>query len=103
MADSSRVPPGFYPRTKGTNMSDNERTPPRGGRRPRTPARLVRSRSAVSSSRRLFIGGDPNSALSRRYHDLVVGYIADAGGQDMPSDLASWRPECRPARWWIWI
>jgi hypothetical protein len=25
----------------------------------------------------LFIAGDPNSAWSRRYHDLLMGYISD--------------------------
>jgi len=67
-------------------MNDHERAPPRGGRRPRAPSRPARSRSAVSSGRQLFIAGDPNSAWSRRFHDLVVGHIVDAGGQDLLSD-----------------
>jgi hypothetical protein len=45
-----------------------------------------RPRSAVTSGRQLFIDGDPNSAWSRRYHDLVVGHIADQGGRDMLSE-----------------
>jgi hypothetical protein len=64
----------------------HEHAPPRGGRRPRAPSRPARSRSAVSSGRQLFIDGDPNSAWSRRFHDLVVGHVADAGGQDLLSD-----------------
>jgi hypothetical protein len=39
-----------------------------------------RKRSAVSSGRKLFLDGDPNSAWSRRYHDLLVGHSSDAGG-----------------------
>jgi hypothetical protein len=45
-----------------------------------------RPRSAVTSGRQLFIDGDPNSAWSRRYHDLVVGHIADQGSRDMLSE-----------------
>jgi hypothetical protein len=30
--------------------------------------------------------GNPNSAWARRFHDLVVGHIADAGGRDMLSE-----------------
>ena len=40
-----------------------------------------RSHSAVTSGRRLLIGGDPNSAWSRRYRDLVAGHISDMGGR----------------------
>jgi hypothetical protein len=45
-----------------------------------------RPRSAVTSGRRLFVQGDPNSAWSRRYHDLVVGHINDLGGRDLLSE-----------------
>ena len=45
-----------------------------------------RSRSAVTSGRRLLIGGDPNSAWSRRYRDLVVRHAADMGGRDTLSE-----------------
>src|SRR5262249_24833839 len=45
-----------------------------------------RPRSAVTSGRKLLIGGDPNSAWSRRYHDLVTRHVADLGGRDMLSE-----------------
>ena len=51
----------------------------------RTRVRAKRPRSAVTSGRKLFVEGDPNSAWSRRYHDLVVGHISDLGGRDMLS------------------
>ena len=54
-----------------------ERRPTRGKRRPR---------SAVTSGRRLFVQGNPNSAWSRRYHDLCVGHINDLGGRDLLSE-----------------
>jgi hypothetical protein len=47
--------------------------------------RPKRIRSAVSNGRRLFVDGDGNSAWSRRYRDLIVGYISDMGGRDMLS------------------
>src|SRR5262245_6677374 len=45
-----------------------------------------RPRSAVTSGRKLLIGGDPNSAWSRRYRDLVVRHISDLGGREMLSE-----------------
>ena len=45
-----------------------------------------RPRSAVTSGRKQFVSGNPNSAWARRFHDLVVGHIADAGGRDMISE-----------------
>src|SRR5262249_11813305 len=45
-----------------------------------------RPRSAVTSGRKLLIGGDPNSAWSRRYRDLAVRHISDLGGRDMLSE-----------------
>jgi hypothetical protein len=53
--------------------------PPRKGRG-------RKMRSAVTSGRKLLIDGDPNSAWARRYADLIVGHVADAGGRDMVSD-----------------
>jgi hypothetical protein len=41
-----------------------------------------KSRSAVTSDRRLLTGGDPNSAWARRYRDLVARHVADLGGRD---------------------
>jgi len=43
-------------------------------------------RSAITSGRQLFVDGDPNSAWARRYADLLVGHVADAGGRDLVSD-----------------
>jgi hypothetical protein len=45
-----------------------------------------RPRSAVTSGRRLFVTGNPNSAWARRWADLVRGHIADAGGRDLVSE-----------------
>ena len=42
--------------------------------------------SAITSGRKLFVQGDPNSAWSRRYYDLCVGHINDLGGRDMLSE-----------------
>jgi hypothetical protein len=53
-------------------------------RRPR--ARGKRPRSAVTSGRKLFVQGDPNSAWARRYHDLVAGHISDLGGHEALSE-----------------
>jgi hypothetical protein len=40
----------------------------------------------VTSGRQLFYDGDANSAWSRRFHDLVVGHVADLGGADLLSE-----------------
>jgi len=45
-----------------------------------------RPRSAVTSGRKLFVQGNPNSAWSRRYYDLCVGHISDLGGKDILSE-----------------
>jgi hypothetical protein len=52
----------------------------------RTPSRAKRPRSAVTSGRKLFVQGDPNSAWSRRFHDLVLGHVSDLGGADLLSE-----------------
>jgi hypothetical protein len=49
-------------------------------------ARNKRPRSAVTSGRKLFVNGDPNSAWARRWADLVRGYVGDAGGHDLVSE-----------------
>jgi hypothetical protein len=64
-----------------TNVNE---TPPRVQRR--APSRSKRPRSAVTSGRQLFISGDPRSAWSRRFHDLVVGHVSDLGGADLLSE-----------------
>jgi hypothetical protein len=57
-----------------------------GNARQRTPSRAKRPRSAVTSGRKLFVEGDPNSAWSRRFHDLVLGHVGDLGGADLLSE-----------------
>jgi hypothetical protein len=52
----------------------------------RSPARAKRPRSAVTSGRKAFIAGDPNSAWARRFHDLVQGHISDLGGRSIVSE-----------------
>src|SRR4029077_20245971 len=54
--------------------------------RRRTPSRAKRPRSAVTSGRQLFIEGNPHSAWSRRFHDLVLGHVGDLGGADLLSE-----------------
>jgi hypothetical protein len=49
-------------------------------------ARAKRPRSAVTSGRKAFIAGDPNSAWARRFHDLVQGHISDLGGRPIVSE-----------------
>lgn len=50
------------------------------------PAPAHKMRSKVSSGRALFINGSPNSAWARRFANLVVGHVSDAGGRDMVSE-----------------
>jgi hypothetical protein len=45
-----------------------------------------RPRSAVTSGRKAFITGDPNSAWARRFHDLVLGHVSDLGGRSVLSE-----------------
>jgi hypothetical protein len=67
-------------------MDTNVIEPPLAAK-PGEPAQPKKRRpgSAVTSGRKLFIGGDPNSAWSRRYRDLCGGLISDLGGRDMLS------------------
>jgi hypothetical protein len=63
--------------------------PTNGHRRTPTPrcgSRAKRPRSAVTSGRELFIDGNPHSAWSRRFHDLIVGHVSDLGGADLLSE-----------------
>jgi hypothetical protein len=57
--------------------------PVNGGKRSRKRAK--RARSAVTSGRKLFVDGDPNSAWARRYHDLAARHASDLGG---PAELS---------------
>jgi hypothetical protein len=46
-------------------------------RRQRAPSRAIRPRSAITSGRVLFDDGDPNSAWTRRFDDLLTAHISD--------------------------
>jgi hypothetical protein len=48
--------------------------------------RAKRPRSAVTSGRKAFISGDPNSAWARRFHDLVQGHLSDLSGRSNVSE-----------------
>jgi hypothetical protein len=61
-----------------THMNESETAPKR---RRRAPSRAIRPRSAITSGRQLFIHGDPNSAWSRRFHDLLVSHVSDVSPQ----------------------
>jgi hypothetical protein len=52
----------------------------------RARPRAKRPRSAVTSGRHLLLQGNPNSAWSRRYHDLISGHVSDLGGPDLLSE-----------------
>ena len=52
----------------------------------RPAAHRKRPRSAVTSGRKAFIAGDPNSAWARRFHDLVRGHVSDLGGRSTMSE-----------------
>ena len=54
----------------------------------RAPSRSKRPRSAITSGRQLFVGGNPNSAWTRRYSDLRSGYIADVSAGRGPDALS---------------
>jgi hypothetical protein len=56
------------------------------GQGPLTNRPRRRPRSAVTSGRKQFVAGNPKSAWARRFHDLVIGHIQDAGGRDMLSE-----------------
>jgi hypothetical protein len=52
----------------------------------RSRKRAKRPRSAVTSGRKLFVDGDPNSAWARRYHDLAARHASDLGGPGQLSE-----------------
>ena len=60
-------------------------------RRKRAPSRAIRPRSAITSGRKLFDGGDPNSAWTRRFDDLLTAHINDISAGQEPMC-------CRPRR-----
>lgn len=51
-------------------------------------SRSKRPRSAITSGRQLFISGNPNSAWSRRFHDLIFGHIHDVSAGRGPDALS---------------
>jgi hypothetical protein len=73
-----------------TGPQENANVVPIKARR-RAPSRAKRPRSAVTSGRRLFVEGDENSAWSRRFHDLIIGHVADLGGADLLSEARNSR------------
>jgi hypothetical protein len=50
------------------------------------PAGRVRARSQATSGRRVFVQGDGNSRLARRYRDLIAAHCQDLGGVDLLSE-----------------
>ena len=75
--------PQFEP-TEGARVNASEDNP-NASERESTRAKR-RPRSAVTSGRRLLIGGNPNSAWARRYRDLVAGHASDLGGRSELSE-----------------
>jgi len=65
------------PNDLGPQVGDTDRGSARAKKRPR---------SAVTSGRKAFIAGDPNSAWARRFHDLVQGHVSDCGGRSNMSE-----------------
>jgi hypothetical protein len=57
-----------------------------GSHRARDKRLEKRPRSSITSGRKLFINGDPNSAWARRFFDITQGLISDAGGRGMMSE-----------------
>jgi len=45
-----------------------------------------RKHSAITSGRRLLIGGNSNGAWARRYRDLIAGHVSDLGGRGQLSE-----------------
>jgi hypothetical protein len=54
----------------------------------RAPSRAKRPRSAITSGRELFVGGNSTSAWSRRFHDLLLGHIHDCSAGQGPNALS---------------
>jgi hypothetical protein len=69
--------PGVRMNGEQSHANANARSGTRSKRRPR---------SAVTSGRVLLAEGNPNSAWSRRYADLIAGHVADCGGRDVMSE-----------------
>ncbi len=79
----------IYFKFKGSRMNEHETTTnghesapartnkKRRRRRQHEASFAIRPRSAVTSGRQLFVNGNPNSAWSRRYDDLLIAHIND--------------------------
>ena len=50
------------------------------------PASKRRTRSRVTTGRRVFVEGDGNSRWARRYRDLIAAHCQDLGGVDLLSE-----------------
>jgi hypothetical protein len=56
------------------------------GRGAAKPANRARTRSRVTTGRRVFVEGDGNSRWARRYRDLIFAHCQDLGGTDVLSE-----------------
>ena len=56
------------------------------GRGAARPAGRVRTRSRVTTGRKVFVEGDGNSRWARRYRDLIAAHCQDLGGADLLSE-----------------
>jgi hypothetical protein len=50
------------------------------------PASKRRTRSRVTTGRKVFVEGDGNSRWARRYRDLIAAHCQDLGGVDLLSE-----------------
>jgi hypothetical protein len=56
------------------------------GRGAAKPVNRARTRSRVTTGRRVFVEGDGNSRWARRYRDLIAAHCQDLGGIDLLSE-----------------
>jgi hypothetical protein len=63
------------PKRSEGDLNGSEVAPKRRGKGEHSRAK--RPRSAVTSGRQMFISGNPNSAWSRRFHDLLSAHVSD--------------------------
>ena len=56
------------------------------GRGAAKPVNRARTRSRVTTGRKVFVEGDGNSRWARRYRDLIAAHCQDLGGVDLLSE-----------------
>jgi hypothetical protein len=56
------------------------------GRGAAKPVNRARTRSRVTTGRRVFVEGDGNSRWARRYRDLIAAHCQDLGGVELLSE-----------------